>query len=82
MRNRAERRHHHKRMMEKVKSFSIYNYFFWTEDKKTRHQKKLAETRKPCSCWMCGNPRRHFKSKTMQEKRQEYIKNGDDENSW
>jgi hypothetical protein len=79
MRTRAERRHHHKRMLEKVKSFSIYNYFFWTEDKKTRHQKKIAETRKPCSCWMCGNPRRFFKDKmTMQEKRQEHIKHDDD----
>lgn len=22
-----------------------------------------------CSCWMCGNPRRHFGSKTLGEKR-------------
>lgn len=83
MRTRAERRHHHKRMLEKVKSFSIYKYFFWSEDSKLRHQKKVAETRKPCSCWMCGNPRRYFKDKkTMQEKRQEYIKNDDDSDNW
>jgi hypothetical protein len=29
----------------------------------------MTETRKPCSCHMCGNPRKHFKEKTMQEKR-------------
>jgi hypothetical protein len=29
----------------------------------------MAETRKPCSCYACGNPRKHWKQKTMQEKR-------------
>jgi len=28
---------------------------------------KLARTRKPCSCWMCGNPRKWTKQKTLQE---------------
>ncbi len=28
---------------------------------------KLAANRKPCSCHMCGNPRRHFKALTRQE---------------
>lgn len=29
-----------------------------------------ANTGKPCSCWMCGNPRRVFSDKlTVQEKR-------------
>lgn len=32
---------------------------------------KLANTPCPCSCEMCGNPRRHFKDKlTIQEKRE------------
>jgi len=26
------------------------------------------KVRHPCSCWMCGNPRRFFKDKTVQEK--------------
>jgi hypothetical protein len=29
----------------------------------------MAETRHPCSCHMCGNPRKHWKEKTIQEKR-------------
>ena len=29
---------------------------------------KLAANRKPCSCNMCGNPRRHFGDETRQEK--------------
>lgn len=74
MRTRAERRHHHKRMLEKVKNFSIYQYFFWNEDDKLRHQRKVAETRKPCSCHMCRNPRhsgfhKGKEKKTMQERK-------------
>lgn len=69
MRTRAERRHHHQRMLDRVKNFRIYDYFFLDDDARKRHQQKVAETRKPCSCWMCGNPRRYFNEKTMQEKR-------------
>jgi hypothetical protein len=29
----------------------------------------LAHSPKCCSCYMCGNPRKHWKDKTMQEKR-------------
>lgn len=42
-----------------------------------KHIRKLAENRKKCSCYMCGNARRMFKEKTLQEKRFEYQ--GDDE---
>jgi hypothetical protein len=34
-----------------------------------RHSRKLGDTTKPCSCPMCGNPRRHFKDITIQEKK-------------
>lgn len=27
-----------------------------------------ARTRVPCSCWCCGNPRRHYAEPTMQER--------------
>lgn len=68
--SRAERRHHHQRMLDKVKTFSFYKYFWPNEEDKILHQKKTAENRKPCSCHMCGNPRKHWKDKkTMQEKR-------------
>ena len=29
-----------------------------------------TSTRKPCSKWCCGNPRRHFGKKTIQELRE------------
>ena len=72
MRTRSERRHHHQRMIDKVKNFVWLKSKFWngSEEKRLAHIKKMAETRKPCSCWMCGNPRKHQKDKkTMQEKR-------------
>lgn len=69
MRSRAERRHHHERMLNKVKKFGLYQNYFWSEEEKEEHQRKMAETRKPCSCHMCGNPRKHWKDKTMQEKK-------------
>lgn len=77
--SRAERRHHHHRMLEKVKDFSFYKYGFWTEEEKLQHQKRMAETRKPCSCYMCGNPRKHWKDKTMQEKKFDEKVKTDDE---
>lgn len=32
---------------------------------------RMASTRTCCSCYMCGNPRRHFGEKTIQELRAE-----------
>jgi hypothetical protein len=56
-------------MLNKVKDFYIYQNGFWSEEEKLQHQRKMAETRKHCSCYMCGNPRKHWKDKTIQEKR-------------
>lgn len=71
--SRAERRHHHQRMLEKVKHHSMYQYEWHDETWKELHQKKTAENRKPCSCSGCCNPRRNPYAKgdklTMQEKR-------------
>lgn len=33
--------------------------------------KRLIKTRVPCSCPMCGNPRRHFGQVTRQERQHE-----------
>lgn len=76
--SRAERRHNHERMIDKVKNFYwLQSDKYWgSEEKRQRHIRKMAETRKPCSCHMCGNPRKHWKDKTMQEKRfEEYGNN-------
>ncbi len=70
MRTRAERRHHHERMKQKVSKFHWIKRWFWGEESREQHIRRMAETRTPCSCHMCGNPRRHQKDKlTMQEKR-------------
>jgi hypothetical protein len=34
-----------------------------------RHVGKIAHARTPCSCWMCGNPRRHLRERSVQERR-------------
>jgi len=34
-----------------------------------RHLGKIAHARAPCSCWMCGNPRRYFGERPIQERR-------------
>jgi len=47
----------------------------------TNEFNRRIKTRKVCSCWMCGNPRRFFKDKTtIQEKKnlidfQEHVNN-------
>lgn len=77
--NRAERRHHHDRMLEKVKHYSYYWYGWRNEEEKLLHMKKTAENRKPCSCSGCCNRRRSEWAKaerlSMQERRMlEYDK--------
>lgn len=64
MKKRAFRRFEERK--KKVKARKIYPH-----DPKAR----LANHLKACSCWMCGNPRKFFKDKTIQEKRfEESIK--------
>ena len=80
-RTRAERRHHHQRMIDKTRKFVCENgmkeWFSLTDFEKRIRQ--LAENRKPCSCWMCGNPRKAFKDNlTMQEKKFEEYAKGDE----
>lgn len=69
--SRAERRHNHERMLERVKKFRWLQPEFWRgeEEAREKHIRQMAETRKPCSCDMCGNPRKRWKDKTIQEKR-------------
>lgn len=39
-------------------------------------EKKYFATRVPCSCTMCGNPRRHWGEKTIQELKAEEAMEG------
>ena len=69
--SRADRRHHHQRMIDKVKNFWWLqaDKYWGSEEKRQKHIRKMAETRHPCSCHMCGNPRKAFKEVTLQEQR-------------
>lgn len=59
---RGLRRHHDARL-------KAARRFHWGRD--IRHDAKsigkAIDTPCPCSCWMCGNPRRYFKERTLQE---------------
>jgi hypothetical protein len=74
-RSRAERRHHHNRMIQRAKDFFILKWKkeYFSEEEYHKHLSAIAETKKPCSCFMCGNPRHNPYAKsdrlTMQEKR-------------
>lgn len=61
---RALRRHHAARLKHA-------RGHHWGRD--IRHEPKLLgkviDTPTPCSCWMCGNPRRYLKELTRQERR-------------
>ncbi len=57
---RALRRHH----VARRKRWAARELAHIVEGHQGRSRRKtvglLAETPKRCSCWMCGNPRRHF----------------------
>jgi hypothetical protein len=64
---RAKRRHDDNRLLKKS-VFFCKNVMMRSDEKYAR---KRRDTRKPCSCWMCGNPRRVYGTKTMQEQKAE-----------
>lgn len=68
-RTRAERRHHHQRMRQRTENFLDFKFYKEFDAQAFDHQVcRRTETRKPCSCEMCGNPRKHWKERTLQEK--------------
>ena len=70
MRTRAERRKHKQRMKKKAEK--IVRTEGWTDEEYIAHRAaRIAENRTACSCHMCGNPRRIWGEKTIQEKKYE-----------
>ena len=69
MRTRAERRANNERVKQKFLK-GLLNWG-WGFDNEWCHTYATTNynTRKPCSCWMCGNPRKLWKQKTMQERK-------------
>ncbi len=69
---RAERRHHQRRM--KVKAKRIVNDNGFPEYANECH--KIANHLTVCSCYMCGNPRKHTGEVTMQERKAHELDTG------
>ena len=61
---RALRRHHAKRLRKQRSKHWVV-----VADPTERRIGKAVHTATPCSCWMCGNPRRHNAERTIQELR-------------
>lgn len=87
---RAERRHHRDRLI--VKRFKEEHRRSWfmrdenTEERRSenlRRAKLRTNTAKPCSCWMCCNPRKNAGNsaagKTWQEVRAQLNQNDPEE---
>jgi hypothetical protein len=69
-RDRAWRRAKQEKAKTKAKRVLKQWHHMHVEDPETIGH--MASTGcKPCSCPMCGNPRRHFKQLTVQERRME-----------
>jgi len=70
-RSKRFRRHHHERMIKRVKGFrwikSLNAYL--PESKIDRVIRRVSETRTPCSCHVCGNARKLWKQKSLKEEK-------------
>jgi len=64
---RASRRHHKKRMKQKAKRKVRKSHWFYDDDQAEEYANKNAEHLANCSCWLCGNPRKHYNKLTRQE---------------
>jgi hypothetical protein len=66
---RTLRRHHLARLKNKRLAYFGGYMKELPAAERARRAGCLAHTSTPCSCWMCGNPRRHWGGKTVQERR-------------
>lgn len=72
IRGRAYRRWRHKQLVHKHLSRIVREQSL-DLDTARKYAAMRAITPHPCSCPMCGNPRRHFGEKTIQEKRADQM---------
>lgn len=80
MRGIAYRRHQLSKKKSKAKMIACE----WNVKPTGKRIGMLASTPTPCSCDMCGNPRRHWKQKTIQEMKADesfYMERGQDGNA-
>ena len=73
MRTRAERRTNNERVKSNfLRSLKEWTYCGMDEDWRLWYGTTNYNNRKPCSCWMCRNPRKTFKGNekiTIQERK-------------
>ena len=67
--SRALRRHHIWRLKQKRIKYGGSFILQDEQHEQAKHLGRLVHTATLCSCWMCGNPRRHLGEATLQEKR-------------
>jgi|TARA_B110000285_G_scaffold201159_1_gene235584 hypothetical protein len=66
-RSRDYRRHQEEKKKSKV--LKSHDTWWWPEEPPSKRMiGKKAHTPAMCSCHMCGNPRKYWKEKTLQEK--------------
>lgn len=69
---RALRRHHKERMKRKAdRIFNTINYSGFIGEMDKEMLSRLADNLKPCSCYVCGNPRKWWGEVTFQELKEE-----------
>jgi hypothetical protein len=69
-RKRAWRRHYYQ--LQKKRAKRVHAWWIVQSDIDESIWGRWANTMKPCSCVMCGNPRKYYNELTMQERRAEY----------
>jgi len=65
---RSDRIHHRERLKKARR-------FHWGKDLRSDPKEAgvVVDTPTKCSCWMCGNPRRHTGERTIQEQRADVL---------
>lgn len=71
--SRAIRRHHQARLKKARAQHARMEHI--GNEYVSRALGKYVATPARCSCWMCGNPRKHFHERTVAEKRFDDIEN-------
>jgi hypothetical protein len=54
-------------------------YYWWGRRLNSEELGKVVDTPTPCSCWMCGNPRRYSKTDKLTVWEQRWFQEVDDE---
>ncbi len=73
--SRSIRRHHITRLKKKRANYRVFNW--WSSCEAKRRLGLIVATPKNCSCPACGNPRKWWNQKSIQELKHEQIESED-----